>query len=232
MGWNAQEPHKHTSYLPQYFGEDELTSNYCRNPSAPDVTARKAPWCYTMSPDVVWEYCDVCSFNESLWQPAAEPPKHEDHRHDTPMWVGYLALILVLVLGFCLLAPFACGPICAKCKGCAGLLAAAAPRRPDHHAHFREKLANGGVGGVGGGGGRGGRGHVATPQMFNTPLSLNTSSTNATPFSNLDWHAQQQHQLQAVRPASQPTPPYATNVGTESLLTHQQPPGVAEMQDI
>ena len=48
--------HRHSqsaSNLPE--GNFADASNYCRNPDS----ASGGPWCYTMDPTVVWEYCDV-----------------------------------------------------------------------------------------------------------------------------------------------------------------------------
>ncbi|CAC5399124.1 unnamed protein product [Mytilus coruscus] len=51
QNWNKDKPHK-----PYYQPSDpnDLTSNYCRDPSS---TGR--PWCYTTNPDLRWEFCPV-----------------------------------------------------------------------------------------------------------------------------------------------------------------------------
>ena len=45
--WAEDTPHTHTHH-------HDLPSNYCRNPDG-----EPAPWCYTVSPDVRWELCDI-----------------------------------------------------------------------------------------------------------------------------------------------------------------------------
>ena len=45
--WAEDTPHTHTHH-------HDLPSNYCRNPDG-----EPAPWCYTVSPDVQWELCDI-----------------------------------------------------------------------------------------------------------------------------------------------------------------------------
>ncbi|NWX83249.1 PLMN protein, partial [Nothoprocta pentlandii] len=51
--WDAQEPHMH-GFLPKNFPEKDLKMNFCRNP---DGDLR--PWCFTTSPNKLWEYCDI-----------------------------------------------------------------------------------------------------------------------------------------------------------------------------
>ncbi|KAL7456163.1 hypothetical protein ACHAWC_007673 [Mediolabrus comicus] len=55
QNWADQTPHWH-SLDPANFPESGLDANYCRNPW-PRGYVRA--WCYTMDPDVRWEYCDV-----------------------------------------------------------------------------------------------------------------------------------------------------------------------------
>ena len=54
--WDKQAPHSHTLTDPDWYPEDTLeeASNFCRNPDGED-----GPWCYTVDPDIRWEYCDI-----------------------------------------------------------------------------------------------------------------------------------------------------------------------------
>ena len=47
--WSQNFPH--VSNVAKLLAEDH---NYCRNPDA-----EAKPWCYTMDPDIRWEYCAV-----------------------------------------------------------------------------------------------------------------------------------------------------------------------------
>ena len=54
--WAATYPHYH-QYTQAYFPYDGPwgPGNRCRNPD----NEPEGPWCYTMDPNVRWEYCDV-----------------------------------------------------------------------------------------------------------------------------------------------------------------------------
>ena len=52
--WAEQSPHRHV-HFPELFPEANLVGNACRNPTGVD----KQAWCYTTSPDVLFEYCNV-----------------------------------------------------------------------------------------------------------------------------------------------------------------------------
>jgi len=54
QSWDSQYPHVH-SRTADLFPNAVLQDNYCRNPDN-----ERYPWCYTVDPNVVWEYCDVC----------------------------------------------------------------------------------------------------------------------------------------------------------------------------
>lgn len=56
QAWESQFPHQHTR-PPLVFPEVQNSSNYCRNAGGEE----RKPWCYTMDPDVRWEYCDIPS---------------------------------------------------------------------------------------------------------------------------------------------------------------------------
>ncbi|GCB72572.1 hypothetical protein scyTo_0002067 [Scyliorhinus torazame] len=51
--WDLQMPHNHR-FNPERFPDKGLDDNYCRNPNG-----RTKPWCYTLDPHIVWEYCAI-----------------------------------------------------------------------------------------------------------------------------------------------------------------------------
>jgi len=58
QAWISKVPHDTTDvhtygYFPE--ADEKDAKNYCRNPDR----SQKGPWCYTMDPAVVWQYCDV-----------------------------------------------------------------------------------------------------------------------------------------------------------------------------
>ena len=61
--WDSQSPHKHHYTDPSFFPDATLedVANYCRTPDGSSW-----PWCFTTSPDVRSEICDldvrVCDF--------------------------------------------------------------------------------------------------------------------------------------------------------------------------
>ncbi|XP_019616170.1 PREDICTED: deleted in malignant brain tumors 1 protein-like isoform X2 [Branchiostoma belcheri] len=72
--WDSQTPHFHV-YSPDRFPQYGLEENYCRNPGN-----GYKPWCYTTSPSVRIEYCDVRECSE-LTTPAPvfeAPPAWND----------------------------------------------------------------------------------------------------------------------------------------------------------
>ena len=54
--WDSQHPHAHGYTDPARFPDDTLAdaANYCRAPAG-----RTLPWCYTMSADHRWDYCNI-----------------------------------------------------------------------------------------------------------------------------------------------------------------------------
>ncbi|KAK1154603.1 plasminogen-like [Acipenser oxyrinchus oxyrinchus] len=54
QNWNIDYPHV-PQYSPNANPDAGLHNNYCRNPNNDEA----GPWCYTSSPEVRWEYCDV-----------------------------------------------------------------------------------------------------------------------------------------------------------------------------
>ncbi|XP_007943452.1 plasminogen [Orycteropus afer afer] len=74
QGWAAQEPHRHSIFTPDTNPQAGLEKNYCRNPDG-DVNG---PWCYTMNPKKLYDYCDVplcASSSYDCGKPKVEPKK-------------------------------------------------------------------------------------------------------------------------------------------------------------
>uniref|UniRef100_A0A8C0WIY1 Plasminogen n=1 Tax=Castor canadensis TaxID=51338 RepID=A0A8C0WIY1_CASCN len=74
QGWAAQKPHVHNIFTPETNPWAGLEKNYCRNPDG-DVNG---PWCYTMNPRKLFDYCDIpqCGSNEfDCGKPRVEPKK-------------------------------------------------------------------------------------------------------------------------------------------------------------
>uniref|UniRef100_A0A671EBK8 Plasminogen n=1 Tax=Rhinolophus ferrumequinum TaxID=59479 RepID=A0A671EBK8_RHIFE len=74
QGWAAQEPHRHSIFTPTTNPRAGLEKNYCRNPDNDD----NGPWCYTMNPKKLFDYCDVpqCELSSfDCGKPKVEPKK-------------------------------------------------------------------------------------------------------------------------------------------------------------
>ncbi|XP_070544098.1 uncharacterized protein [Ptychodera flava] len=52
--WTVQYPHAHSRTPDLFLNAGLGNHNYCRNPDQ-----EPSPWCYTTSPHIRWEYCDV-----------------------------------------------------------------------------------------------------------------------------------------------------------------------------
>ena len=54
--WDSQHSHEHRYTDPSRFPDATLAdaANYCRKPDGKDL-----PWCYTVSADQLWDYCDM-----------------------------------------------------------------------------------------------------------------------------------------------------------------------------
>jgi len=56
--WDSNEPHvPYHTYTDELFVDGSMSAaeNYCRTVEDSDT----GPWCYTMDPEVRWEYCDI-----------------------------------------------------------------------------------------------------------------------------------------------------------------------------
>lgn len=54
QSWSVQSPHSHDK-PPDVFPQIVHGDNYCRNAGGDEPR----PWCFTMLPDVRWQYCDI-----------------------------------------------------------------------------------------------------------------------------------------------------------------------------
>ncbi|XP_072165248.1 apolipoprotein(a)-like [Diadema setosum] len=88
QNWNAQTPHKH-EYTPDRHPNVLGNHNYCRNPGR-----YLRPWCYTMNPLVVREYCSVgdpqASCTAAAAPPAAQAPQTDALSNFAIFRGGYL----------------------------------------------------------------------------------------------------------------------------------------------
>ena len=60
QAWTAQTPHVPNSVITNSDfpdGSMAAAENFCRNPTSD--TGPNGPWCYTMDPGTLWEYCNV-----------------------------------------------------------------------------------------------------------------------------------------------------------------------------
>ena len=56
QAWTAQSPHVPESLTDSDFPDGSMAAaeNFCRNPDG-----NAGPWCYTMDPNVTWQYCNI-----------------------------------------------------------------------------------------------------------------------------------------------------------------------------
>ncbi|XP_023583752.1 plasminogen isoform X3 [Trichechus manatus latirostris] len=73
QAWAAREPHRHNNFTPKTHPQAGLEKNYCRNPDGD----ANGPWCYTMNPEKLFDYCDVPLLSSSFdcGKPKVEPKK-------------------------------------------------------------------------------------------------------------------------------------------------------------
>ncbi|XP_072013340.1 scavenger receptor cysteine-rich domain-containing protein DMBT1-like [Amphiura filiformis] len=69
--WTSQTPHEHVRTEDRYPGKGLGEHNYCRNPDEEPGGA----WCYTVDPDIRWQYCDIGTPRESC-DGAGTPEEH------------------------------------------------------------------------------------------------------------------------------------------------------------
>lgn len=102
--WETQTPHQHLK-PPLVFPEVQNSINHCRN--AGGEVAK--PWCYTLDPNVRWEYCDIPSCgNSSDFSGDSEGHKIQMETFFTPLFIlvasfaglGVILLVLLVAL-FC-----------------------------------------------------------------------------------------------------------------------------------
>ncbi|KAF6114449.1 hypothetical protein HJG60_010449 [Phyllostomus discolor] len=74
QAWDAQTPHVHNIFTSKSNPRAGLEKNYCRNPDG-DVSG---PWCYTMNPRKLFDYCDIPHCESAAFdcgKPKVEPKK-------------------------------------------------------------------------------------------------------------------------------------------------------------
>ncbi|TMS08539.1 Muscle, skeletal receptor tyrosine protein kinase [Larimichthys crocea] len=68
QSWSQQVPHQHRLSV-EVIPELKNSENYCRNPGG--ISDR--PWCYTLNPNIRWEYCDVPQCGEATMVSVIKP---------------------------------------------------------------------------------------------------------------------------------------------------------------
>jgi len=78
--WDAQAPHAH-EFTPENFPEDGLhDNNYCRNPAWRSKEKFPRIWCYTMDPDVRWDFCVPQGEDKRNCAPQGEDKRNCDNK--------------------------------------------------------------------------------------------------------------------------------------------------------
>ena len=70
--WASQYPHNH-SFTPENYPNDDLESNYCRNPD----NKPSGDWCFTTSKNVPWESCGINNKNPPSMSPYGKNAKFD-----------------------------------------------------------------------------------------------------------------------------------------------------------
>uniref|UniRef100_A0A673A9T4 receptor protein-tyrosine kinase n=1 Tax=Sphaeramia orbicularis TaxID=375764 RepID=A0A673A9T4_9TELE len=85
--WNQQDPHEHRLSV-DVIPELKNSKNFCRNPGG----ISDKPWCYTLNPNIRWEYCAVPQCGETL---KGTPPRFPPVVTSSP---AYSMSVIVIVL--------------------------------------------------------------------------------------------------------------------------------------
>ncbi|KAG9354061.1 hypothetical protein JZ751_012185 [Albula glossodonta] len=96
--WSQQDPHLH-QLSPDIIPELQNAENYCRNPGGES----EKPWCYTTSPLVRWEYCNIQTCGEVL-NPVATYPRPMLPPSVSPVYS--MSVIIFVISGFAAAAFF------------------------------------------------------------------------------------------------------------------------------
>ena len=88
QAWTAQSPHVPESLTDSDFPDGSIAAaeNYCRNPN----NTAGGPWCYTMDPNVTWQYCNIAFCRKSAFTAGAPEVGWLVWRlpHQFEMWCG------------------------------------------------------------------------------------------------------------------------------------------------
>ena len=82
--WSAQYPHRHT-FRPHLAAMLDGADNSCRNVGG----VHSRPWCYTVEPDVRWQYCNVsvCGLYKASFPCTATRATREHENLNSPQMV-------------------------------------------------------------------------------------------------------------------------------------------------
>ncbi|XP_005474764.1 muscle, skeletal receptor tyrosine-protein kinase isoform X4 [Oreochromis niloticus] len=73
--WNQQVPHQHHLSV-DVIPELKNSGNHCRNPGG----ISDKPWCYTLNPNIRWEYCAVPQCGETSIASVVKPESRDPHQ--------------------------------------------------------------------------------------------------------------------------------------------------------